>query len=133
LWKAGLAAAIIAAVCNVMVYILGKRFGIPLVIPAESGSAELASMPVTSVIITSVVMAICATLLLAFLSLPFLNRIFPNPIQVFKSISLFFLFFSFGGPLSLPVGWQTKALLSAMHIAAFVVIVGTLTIFGREK
>ncbi len=133
LWKVGLAAAIAAAINNVVVYILGRGLGISLVIPAESGATELAPMPITSVIATSIVMAICATLLLALLGLPFLNRVFPQPIWLFKGISLFFLGFSFGGPLSLPADWRTKAVLSLMHMMAFVVIVSILTTFGREK
>ncbi len=133
LWKAGLAAAIVAAVANVFVYYLGVGLGIPVVAPAEPGSAELVSMPISWVMITSAVMAVCATLLLALIGLPFLNRLFPQPTRLFRAIAIFFLVFSFGGPLSLPVEWPTMAVLSLMHIMAFIVIVGILTISSREK
>jgi hypothetical protein len=82
----------------------------------------------TNVVIASVVPAIAATVFLAIL-----GKFAPRPILVFRIISVVFLLVSFGGPLSLPVDISTKVALSVMHVVAGAVIVGMLTMLGREK
>jgi magnesium-transporting ATPase (P-type) len=134
LWKVGLAAAVLAAVANLFVFTSAIAAGIALVVPAGAGeSGEMVQMPVTSVLITSALSAIGATLLLAFFGIPFFRGRLPRPTRILWGTAFFIWLFSLVGPLSLPVGDNAKAVMVLMHTIAAVVIVGVLTLFGREK
>lgn len=129
LWWVGLFAATDAAIGNVIVFALGKSLlGISFLMPPKPGVTELVPLSMTNVVIASVVPAVAATVFLAIL-----GKFAPRPIRVFRIISVVFLLVSFGGPLSLPVDLSTKVALSVMHVVAGAVIVGMLTVLGREK
>jgi hypothetical protein len=134
LWKVGLAAAVVAAVANLFIYAAATTAGIPLVVPASSGAAgEMVQMSAGSVIIASAMAGIGATLLLAFFGISFFRGRLPRPTHILWGVSFFTWFFSLAGPLSLPVSTKSMAVMCLMHTVAAVVIVGILTIFGREK
>jgi hypothetical protein len=126
LWRAGLLAAAVAAVANIVVWTIERMLlGLPLPVPQGAGN-EMAPLPVVLVVVVSVVMAIGGTLLLAIL-----NRFVRRPIDWFWGVSAVALLISFGGPLSLPVDTATKAGLTAMHLVAAAAIVGSLTSMSR--
>jgi hypothetical protein len=127
LWWAGLLAAVIAAVANLIVLVVTQNLlGIPVMAPATPGSPELAPLSAIAVITASVVPAIGATILLAIL-----GKFLEHPIRVFWIISVVFLLISFISPLTLPVGIATKITLSLMHLVAALAIVEVLTLIAR--
>jgi hypothetical protein len=132
LWRAGLIAAVVATLSNLVLYYLGQNLlGTSFLVPVEPGSTELVPLTFADVFLVTIMAAIAATLLLAFLAIPFLGRLIPDPIRLFWAISAFFLFFSFGGPLSLAADGLTTMMLCFMHVMTAVVVVGVLTIFSR--
>jgi len=134
LWKIALAVAVLAAAANLFIYITAIAMGIPLVIPAGPGaSGEMVQMPVGSVIIASALPVIGAVLLLAFFGIPFFQGRLPRPTRILGGFAFFTWLFSLAGPLSLPVGTESRAVMVLMHTVAAVLIVAVLTLFGREK
>jgi len=134
LWKVALAAAVLAAAANLFIYVTAIIKGIPLVIPAGSGtSGEVVQMPAGSVIVASALPVIGAVALLAFFGIPFFQDRLPRPTRILWGFAFFTWLFSLAGPLSLPVGNQSKAVMVSMHTVAALIIVTVLTLFGREK
>jgi hypothetical protein len=133
LWKAGLAAAVLAAVANLFVYGAAVGTGIPLLVPAPSDSTQMIPMSVLSIILVCVFATLGAILLLAFFGIPYLQRRLPRPTRILWGIAAVVWFFSLAGPLSLPVSNEAKAVMCLMHTVTTVVITGMLTLFGRER
>ncbi len=131
LWKVGLAAALGAAMANLVFFWITKGlFDIPYIIPMGGPSGPLRALPAALIIVFNVVPAVGATILLAIL-----GRFLSRPFRLFWIISLGVLLVSFMLPLSLPstVATSTQIGLGLMHIIAASVIVGVLSTLGREK
>jgi hypothetical protein len=127
LWWAGLLAALVAAVANLVILVVARNLlDIPVMAPAMPASAEMAPLSAIAIIIASVIPAIGATILLAVL-----GKFLEYPIRVFWIISVVFLLISFTSPLNLPVDIASKVTLSLMHLIAAVAIVGVLTTLPR--
>lgn len=127
LWWAGLAAAVVAAVANGIVFWLATvSFGLPLYV-APVPDLNPAPLSLVAVIITSVIPALIAAGLLALLA-----RWVRRPWHWFWSIALVVLLLSLGGPLSATADPITKIVLGIMHLVAAVAIVGTLTALARS-
>jgi hypothetical protein len=121
LWLAGLLAAVVAAVANLVVFMI-ERMVLGLVLPVPQGAGgELAPLPASMVVGVSVVAAIGATLLLAIL-----RRFVRQPLRWFQIIAALTLLLSFGGPFWLPADVATKVGLGVMHVVAAATIVGIL-------
>jgi hypothetical protein len=133
LWKVALAAAVLAAVANLFIYIAAANAGIELLVPAPSRPNEMIPMSVLSVILVSFFAAVGATLFLAFFGIPFFQRRLPRPTRILWVTAIVLWFFSLAGPLGLPVSNQAKAAMCLMHTTTAVLIVVVLTLFGREK
>ncbi len=133
LWKVGLAAALLPAALNTMIYGLAVGLGIPMAWPRTAGSTEMESVSVFDVIVASTWPAVGATVLLAFFGIPFLSRRLPRSTRILWGVAFFVLLFSLVGPLTLPADDLTKYVLSLMHAVAAVMIVGVLTLFGPRK
>jgi hypothetical protein len=126
-WQAGLMAAILAAIANLIVFFVSSQLlSSPLLIPAQPGSTDLAPLTAIPVVAATVIPIIGATILLALL-----GRWVARPFTVFTIIAVLFLLLSFGGPLTLPVDGVTKLVLNLMHIVAGGVAIGILTTRAR--
>lgn len=111
-WKVGLLAGGVAAVANVVLYLLTKAFGVSfLAYIGPSGQPQ--AIPVGMVIIASVVGALAATLVRLALS-----RRGTQGIKLFRIIGGIFLVVSFGGPMTAAADGATRLVLILMHIIA---------------
>ena len=129
LWQAGLLAALLAVIGNLILFFIGNQvLPSPLLIPAQPGFTDLAPLTAIPVILATAIPIIGATGLLALL-----GRWVARPFTVFTMIAIIFLVISFGGPLTLPVDGVTKLILNAMHIVAGAITIGILRTRGRAK
>ena len=134
LWKVVLAAAVLAAVANLLFYVSARTMGISLMVPdGVLASGTMVQMQVGSVLTASVFPAIGAGLLLAFLGIPFFRGRLPRPTRILWGITFFTWLVSLAGPLSLPVSTESQIVMGLMHTVTAVIIVFVLTLFGREK
>ncbi len=135
LWWAGLLAAALATVSNMVIYVLASLFGVSLQTPVTLGSTDLAPLPFVSVLLASLMPAVGAALLLALVGvpLPLTRQIIPRPGRFLGGVAAFFLLFSFSGPLGLPAGWPVKLWLGAMHTATAIIIVTVLTVISVKR
>jgi len=125
---AALIAAVVAAVGNLVVFLVSSVLGVSFDIPLNGPGTPAEPLPAIMVIIASAVPAFAAAALLALL-----GRFTTRPFRIFMIIAVVFGLLSFGGPASLPVGLSTIIALGLMHIVAGVAIVGVLSRWGREQ
>lgn len=129
LWQAGLLAALLAVIGNLLVFFVSNQLlSSPLLIPTQPGSTELAPLTAVMVTVATIIPILGATILLSLL-----GRWVARPFTVFTIIAVLFLLISFGGPLSLPVDGTTKLILNLMHVVAGVSAIGVLTTRGRAR
>jgi hypothetical protein len=126
-WVA-LIAALTAAVANALVYFAASGLGFisqSVLVPTPSGEHPLTVAPVVA---SSVVGAIGAAIVFAIIGL-FARR----PVRLFCIVTTVVLVLSFAMPLTIP-GAPVAMILSleAMHVVAWVVIVGLLTTMARQ-
>lgn len=120
--------SVLAVLVNLLFFAITQALGEGYLIPLTETYRETIAMPTFMVMIATLVPSILAAMLYDFLYKK-------NPkasIQSFVSISLTALVISFGGPMDLPgAGFQTKLLLSGMHLMAAFIIIGGLLIYHR--
>jgi hypothetical protein len=133
LWKAALAAAVLAAAANLFIYLAAAGAGIQLLVPAPSNSTQMVPMSFLSIILVGAFAAAGAALLLTFFGIPFFQGRLPRPTRILWATAIVVWFFSLAGPLGLPVNFQAKAAMFLMHTVTAAVIVIVLTLFGRQK
>jgi Family of unknown function (DUF6069) len=121
IWITALTAGAIAAVANLIVYLIAGAANVPLQIAAP-GSSQLERLPIVPVILASLIPAFVAAALLLLL-----RRFTPRANTVFQVIAVVFTLVSFGGPLGQPTDGGTKFVLNLMHVIAGAVITIGLT------
>lgn len=121
LWLLALAAAGIAAVVNLLIWLLAGMINIPLNVQMGGPEAPVVPLSAGPVIVMSVVPAIAGAALLWLL-----GRVTARPFRWFTIIAVVVLLLSLAGPLLLPVALANKLVLSLMHVVAAGVIVGIL-------
>ena len=121
LWLLALAAAGIAAVVNLLIWLLAGMINIPLNVQMGGPEAPVVPLSAGPVIVMSVVPALAGAALLWLL-----GRITARPFRWFTIIAVVVLLLSLAGPLLLPVALANKLVLSLMHVVAAGVIVGIL-------
>lgn len=119
---------VIAAIANVLVYLIAKPLAGGELYNQMGPTAPVQALPLVAVILSSFVPSIFAALLYAGL-----GRFAPRPITVFTILAIVFGLLSLGAPLSLNVEVASRVALAAMHIVAGVAITGTLITLGRAK
>ena len=123
---AGAAAAVVAAVADVIVYSIGRASGVSMLAPFQWGQPPVV-LPISLLLATVLVAAVLATIMFGLLV-----RFNSNGVRLFQIVSVPALLLSFGAPLSLPqTDASTKATLIAMHIVSAVAIVLVLSFLGR--
>lgn len=121
--KAGLLAAVVAALGNILVLFVSQSIGgLSIEIPAQPGSTQLMPLSVPAVIGASAVPALGATLLLAIL-----GRLTDRALRIFQIIGVLFLLVSFAPVLGVPAGTSVLIVLGLMHAFAGVAIIGILS------
>jgi hypothetical protein len=121
--RSGVVATAVALVVNVLIWwVSGNLLGISFIASPPPGSAEAFHVTAANVVIDTLVGGGAATLVFALIV-----RVFARPVPPFLVISGLVLLASFLMPLLLETDAATKAVLSLMHIAAAVIIVGGLT------
>ena len=123
-----LLAALGAAVVNAVVYSAASRIGfIPENLPVPTPGGEQ-PLTVVSVVIGSVIGAIGAAIAFAVIGL-----VARRPVRQFRIFSVGVLVLSFAGPPATSGAPLSMVLsLEAMHVAAWAVIVGLLTLLARR-
>lgn len=121
LWLLALAAAGIAAVVNLLIWLLAGVANLPLNIQMGGPEAPVVPLSAGPVIVMSVVPALAGAALLWLL-----GRVTAQPFRWFTIIAVVVLLLSLAGPLLLPVALANKLVLSLMHVVAAGVIVGIL-------
>jgi hypothetical protein len=119
-WNVGLLAALVAAVANLLVYLVATTlFGQELLVPGPEGvMTAIGHIPV---VLFSVAPAILAALLAAFLA-----RRTAAPRRLFLGIALAVLLLSFLSPFTVDASASTRLTLELMHLVAGVAIVAPL-------
>lgn len=125
LWWVALLAGTVAAVGNLLVWVLGRALAVPLDIPVGAQTTALTAGPI---IVASFVPALLAAVLLALLS-----HLATRPLWVFRLVGGVALLLSLLGPLALPVAGATKAVLLGMHVVAALAIIGVLSSAARIR
>lgn len=121
-WQVGLIAAALAALGNLVVYVLAEGvFGQDLRVPNQQ-TGELIDLGPGPVVLFTVVPALLATLLAAWLA-----RRAAAPRRIFLVISLIVLLLSFLTPILADLIGGTKITLALMHVVAAVGIVWPLS------
>ena len=121
LWLLALAAAGVAAVVNLLIWMLAGVLNIPLNIQMGGPAAPVVPLSAVLVIVMSVVPALAGAALVWLL-----GRITARPFRWFAIIAAVVLLLSLAGPLMLAVTLANKLLLCLMHVVAAGVIVGVL-------
>lgn len=121
LWLAALAAAGIAAIANIAIWLLAGALAVPLNIQVGGPQSPVVPLGAGPVIVMSVVPALLGAALLWLL-----NRFTARPRLVFQVVAVVVLLLSLAGPLLLPVALANKLVLSLMHVVAAAVIVSVL-------
>jgi hypothetical protein len=123
-----LLAALAAAVVNAGIYFAALGLGLipeDLPVPTPGGEQPLTVVPV---VVGSATGAIGAAVVFAVIGL-FSRR----PVGLFRIVSVAALVLSFASPLTIPGAPLSMVLsLEAMHVAAWAVIVGLLTVLARR-
>ncbi|HLZ30696.1 MAG TPA: DUF6069 family protein [Chloroflexota bacterium] len=113
LGRAGLLAAAVAAVGNLVVYALARTLGVALLLPLQPGAAPVL-LPVAMVLGASLAGAAAAAAAFALLT-----RFGPRRTRLFPIVALVFLLLSLGAPLTLAAtDGATRATLVLMHLLA---------------
>lgn len=121
--RAGLLAAVVAALGNVLVLLVSQSaLGLDIVIPAQPGSTQLMTLSIPVVIGVSAVSALGATLLLALL-----QRFTARALRIFQIIGVLFLLVSFAPVVGVPADTGVLVVLGLMHIVAGAAIIGILS------
>ena len=126
IWLAGLLAAALAAVADIVIRAIGIAVG---AVPADYALLQPAR-----IVVVSLLAALVATGLLAALA-----RWVRRPVRTFRIVAVVFLVISFLGPLGAgaatssggPASGGTIATMLLMHIVAAAIIIGVLTMPGR--
>jgi hypothetical protein len=125
---AGLIAALVAAVANLLIYYLVPAlFNFELAFPLQGPGSEIQRLPVFMVIGVTLIATIGAAVLLAVL-----NRFTSRPVTIFRVIAVVFLLLSFAAPFSLPVPLRVPLTLATMHAITAAIITYVLTIQARQ-
>lgn len=120
---AGVVAAVLASLANVLVYyFLPALFGFALEFPLQGPGSEVGQLPVFMVVMATVIGAMGGTVVLGIL-----KRFTGRPATLFRRIALAFLLLSFGAPFSLPAPLPVRLTLATMHVIAAGVITTMLT------
>ena len=128
LFQAGVIAAIVASVANVLVYfIVPALFDFSLEIPLMGPGSEIERLPVPMVIFSTAAGIIGAVVVFAAL-----NRFTTRPVTIFRIVAVIFLLVSFGPPLSLPVASSIQLTLVTMHLITATVVTYLLTVWAQE-
>ena len=132
IWQAGLLAAVIAAVINVVLYLIAQAAGVNFnFMPADMPAPPFAF---------AVIFATFVGVLLGTLGFTLMPRFSQRPISTFRIVAIVALVLSFAQPLLLtsgmmptaaPVGIGTILVLELMHIVAGVAAIYLLTSRGR--
>lgn len=119
----GVAAAAVAAIANLAVFVIAKElFDVSFVMPYQGPDTTPEPLPPALVAISSVVPAILAALLLWIL-----GRTVGRPLLIFQVASVVALLLSLGGPPTPEdTATSTKVALIVMHVVAGVIIIGLL-------
>ena len=126
-WRAGLAAAAVAAGANVLVYGLARLLGVSFLITMMPGTDPMV-LPVGMVVAMSLAGAVAGTGAFAVL-----RRFGARGLIAFRALGIAFLLLSFGGPLSLEAtDAATKASMMLMHVVAGSSIIALLGRLGRR-
>lgn len=121
-WQLGLAAAVIAAVANLIVFAIAVgAAGIDVRITPSPGESELVDLTAGPVILMSVVPALLATLLAAGLA-----KWTAAPRRWFLGVAAVILVLSLFPVAGLAISTGAKVTLALMHLIAAAVIVGLL-------
>ena len=121
--SAGLLAAAVAAVANLLVYFLVPAlFGFTLEFPWQGPGSEIQRLPIFMVLLATVLPTIAAIVLLAVL-----NRFTARPVTIFRVIAVVFLLLSLAAPLTLSAPLSVRLTLVAMHVITAAIITYTLT------
>ncbi len=123
--RAALLAALAAAGFNAGLFGLGRFMGLELLLPLPGGVEPLR--------LSMVVAASLAAALLGAATLGLLARLVARPFVVFRALAFLAMLVSLSGPQSL-VGLdpRPRALLSAMHVGAAILVVRVLTLVPRR-
>ncbi|MCS7071926.1 MAG: DUF6069 family protein [Anaerolinea sp.] len=127
-WRVGAIAAAIAAVVNVIIWLIASVLGVPFNISPP----QLPPIPFAiPVVLATVVGVLAGTLVLTLMP-----RFSQRPITTFRTVAIIALVLSFAQPLLLltgamptsgPVGIETIIVLEIMHVAAGAVAIYFLT------
>lgn len=120
LLKTGLLAGAIAAILNVIIYLISKRMGILNDSVLLPGGQPLTLFPVAT---STLIMGIIAGLVLYLFS-----KIFKNPLKIFTVTGVIVLLLSGVGPLVTPnIPGNMVTILELMHLVAGTIIIYYLT------
>lgn len=121
--QAGLVAAIVGSVANLLVYFLVPAlFDFTLEVPLQGPGSEIQPLPATMVLIATGGAAIGGTLVLAIL-----NRFSTRAVSVFRVTAVVLLLLSFPGLFLLDVPLRVVLTLATMHVIAAAAITYVLT------
>ncbi|MGE0542330.1 MAG: DUF6069 family protein [Dehalococcoidia bacterium] len=125
----GLVTAAVAAVANLVVFMIAKGpLDISFVIAYRGPDTTPESLPPALVAITSAVPALIAALLLWVL-----GHTIRRPLFVFQIVSAIALLLSLAGPFTLEdVSASTRVALLVMHLLAGAIIIGGLTLWVSQ-
>lgn len=127
--RAGVIAAAIASVANVIVYFVTAALGVDMTGPFAGGpTGPIITLPVVAVVLATIVPTIGAALLLWLL-----GRFTQRAVTVFIAIAVVFGLLSFAGPLGLPISPALQLSLNLMHVIAGVIITYVLVMQTRRS
>jgi H+/Cl- antiporter ClcA len=130
LFYTGILITCAATAANLMIFGIAHLLGEKFIIPISENSSVKEPMPIILFVIATIISSVLAVIFFAFLEKFSAKSVMPP----FLSVSITALIVSLGGPFSIPeTGLQTKLILVSMHFVAFIIIVGGLVGFHRNK
>jgi len=125
LWQAGVLAAVIAAVLNVILYLLARALG-------TSFAVELPGQGATEVQIVGVIVLTVVPLLVATLVYGLLRRLTRQAFRVFLILAIVVFLILLVPPFTAARDLSTAVALILMHVVAAAAIISTLALFERS-
>lgn len=124
----GLAVGAVAAVVNVLIFLVTKAaFSLPFIIPMDP-SQPPQELPVFALIVASLVPALGAGVFYGLLGRFARSR----ATTIFLAVSVGFVLLSLLGPMSLPIDLGTRLVLALLHITTGTIITGGLIRFAPQ-